>query len=285
MTLTPPVIHSTALVDGQAKLGHGVIIGPYCVVEAPCELADGVVLEPHVHIKPFVKLGANTLVGSHAVLGGEPQDTKFKGEETWVTVGQNTKLREFVTLHRATGQGEITTVGDDCLLMAYVHVGHNTKVGNRVTLANVVQLGGHVTLRDDVIIGGTSAIHQHCVVGRRAMVGAASGVRQDVPPFTLANGSSPARLIGLNIVGLKRAGLSVEARKQLKLAYKLLFVNRYNNTFTERIALTQAECGHVPEVAEILHFIQQASKRGIVTHDFSRHKNNAEDPSVAGDAE
>jgi UDP-N-acetylglucosamine acyltransferase len=274
-TLTAAVIHPTAIVDPQAQLGQGVVVGPYCVVEAPCQLGNNVVLEPHVHIKPYVRLGDDCKVGSHAVLGGHPQDSKFKGEVSWVQVGQRTKLGEMVTLHRATGEGQVTTVGDDCFLMAYVHVGHNTQVGNRVTLANAVQLAGHVTLMDDVTIGGSSAIHQFCVVGRRSMIGGVSGLRQDVPPFTLGNGS-PTKLIGLNTVGLIRAGLSSEVRKQLKRAYRTLFIDRSDNTFTERVARTQTELGHVAEVAEMLEFIQKVSKRGIITAELAIHKTKPE---------
>jgi UDP-N-acetylglucosamine acyltransferase len=250
------LIHPTALIDPSATLGDGVRVGPYSIVGPGCVVGARTSIGPHVVLEGLVTLGEDCEVRSGAVLGGPPQDYKFKGEPTRVVVGDRTHIREMATIHRATGEGEETTVGDDCLVMAYVHVGHNCRVGSHVMLSSFAGLAGHVTIDDHVVIGGMVGLHQFVRVGRYAMVGAYSKVVQDVPPFMLADGR-PADILELNIRGLRRAGIPPKTRAVLRNAYKLLYRSKLNTT--QALAAIAEELESNPELDLLVRFIQPIS--------------------------
>lgn len=212
-------IHPTAVVSPKAHLAPDVKIGPYAVVEGPCEIGPGVELGPHVVIHPYVRLLAGVKVGPHSVLGGIPQDLSFKGQETGLEVGENTVLREGVILHRSTKEEAPTRIGAGCYLMGYVHVGHDSQVGDGVILTQSVAVAGHVEIGPCAVVGGLAGIHQFVRIGTRAMIGGLSKVTRDVLPFTLADGS-PALHYRLNTVGLRRAGINGERYRALEQAFR-----------------------------------------------------------------
>lgn len=214
-------IHPTAVVSPKAHLAPDVKIGPYAVVEGPCEIGPGVEVGPHAVIHPYVRLAAGVRVGPHAVLGGLPQDLSFKGQETWLEVGENTVLREGVILHRSTKEEAPTRIGAGCYLMGHVHVGHDAQVGDGVILTQGVAVAGHVEIGPYAVVGGLAGIHQFVRIGTRAMVGALSKPTRDILPFTLADGS-PALHYRLNTVGLRRAGIHGERYRALEQAFRAL---------------------------------------------------------------
>ena len=222
-------IHPTAIVDSDAQIGAGVEIGPFCIVEGGTQIGAGSVLESNVIIKRGTSIGTNCRLMPHVILGGEPQDLKFKGEESFVRIGNNNVLREMVTIHRATGEGQATIIGDDNLLMAYVHFGHNCVVGNGNMISNSTGVSGHVTIEDKCVVGGFVGIHQFVHIGKMAIVGGLSKVVQDVPPFCMADGR-PSRIHGLNVRGLRRNGVSQEQRNQISKAFKLLYRSELNTS-------------------------------------------------------
>ncbi len=251
-------IHPTAIVDPKARLPRTGTIGPYTIVEGAVEIGEGTTLAAHVIIRRGVRLGAHCQVHSGAVLGGEPQDKNFPGGESYVIIGDHNILREYVTVHRGTTPGSATRVGDHNFLMAGAHVGHNATVGNYVVLANNVLLGGYVTVEDYAFLGGGAGVHQHCRVGKLAMVGGQVRVIQDVPPFLLAADFDVAAK-GLNLVGLRRYGMSPEKISALKKAYQLLYRSKLPlNVALERI---EKEIG----TEEALYFVDfiRRSERGI----------------------
>ena len=222
-------IHPTAIVDPKAEIGEGVEIGPFCIVEAGTQIGAGSTLESNVIIKRGTTLGTNCRLMPHVILGGEPQDLKFKGEESFVKIGNNNILREMVTIHRATGEGQATVLGDDNLLMAYVHFGHNCVVGNGNMISNSTGVSGHVTIEDRCVVGGFVGIHQFVHIGKMAIVGGLSKVVQDVPPFCMADGR-PSKIHGLNVRGLRRNGVDQEQRNQISKAFKLLYRSELNTS-------------------------------------------------------
>ena len=236
-TLTPAIatphpkvtIHPSAIVAPNAELGEGVEIGPFCIVEAGTRIGAGSTLESNVIIKRGTSIGTNCRLMPHIILGGEPQDMKFKGEESFVRIGNNNILREMVTIHRATGEGQATIIGDDNLLMAYVHFGHNCVVGDGNMISNSTGVSGHVTIEDKCVIGGFVGIHQFVHIGKMAIVGGLSKVVQDVPPFCMADGR-PSKIHGLNVRGLRRNGVEQEQRNQISKAFKLLYRSELNTT-------------------------------------------------------
>jgi UDP-N-acetylglucosamine acyltransferase len=207
------------VVSPKAQIAPDVKIGPYAVVEGPCEINPGVEIGAHVVIHPFVRLAAGVRVGPHSVLGGEPQDLSFRGQETWLEVGTSTVLREGVILHRSTQEERPTRIGSECYLMGYSHVAHDAQVGNGVILTQSVAVAGHVEIGDYVVVGGLAGIHQFVRVGTRAMIGALSKPTRDVLPFSLVEGS-PALHYRLNTVGLRRAGITGEDYKALEQAFR-----------------------------------------------------------------
>lgn len=254
------MIHRTALVDPSAELGLDVTVGPFVVIGPRVVIGDRCQVAAHVVIERNTRLGADVKVGYGTVLGADPQDLKYKGEETWVEIGDGTILREYCTINRGTPATGKTTVGRRCFIMTYVHVAHDCVIGDDVILANSIQMAGHVTVDDRAIISGLVPIHQFVRVGTYAFVGGGSRVNQDVPPYTKAVGN-PVHLYGLNSVGLQRAGFAPEVKLSLKKAYRLVFNSHL--TVSQGIARARAEIPAVGEVETFLRFIE-ASQRGVL---------------------
>src|SRR5215207_5234865 len=259
-TGTMPGIHPTAIVSPRAELGDNVAIGPYAIVGENCFIGDGCTLEARAVLDRNVRLGANVTVGIGSVLGGDPQDLKFKGEETWVEIGDGTRIREYATINRGTAQSFKTSVGRNCFLMSYVHLAHDCHLGDGVIISNATQLAGHVTVDDRAIISGVSAVHQFVRIGKFSFVGGCSRVSQDVPPFIKAVGN-PIKLYGLNSVGLQRNNFPEETVRELKRAYRLFFRSELNVSQAKERAATELKS--FPEVQELLRFVEE-SGRGVV---------------------
>lgn len=254
-------VHETALVDADAELGEGVTVGPWAIVGPRVRVGDGTEVGPRVLIERDTTVGEDCYLGNGAVLGTDPQDLKYQGERSTLEVGDRTVVREFATLNRGTAVSGRTTVGTDCLLMAYSHVAHDCDLGNHVVIANSVNMAGHVVIEDWAIVGGLTPIHQFVRIGAHAFVGGGSRVPQDIPPYCRAAGNPP-KLYGLNTVGLERRGLSDEVRHALKHAYRLLFQSRENLSLA--LERTEREVAQIPEVKHLVQFIR-ASERGVTT--------------------
>ena len=252
-------IHETAVIYPGARLGRDVEVGPYSVIGENVFVGDGTKIGSHVVIEGWTTIGKECQIHHGACVGNAPQDLKFKGEKTFVYIGDNTVIREFVTINRATGEGEETRIGSNCLLMGTVHIAHNCVVGNNVVISNHAGLAGHVTVEDRAIISGLTGVHQFVKIGRNAMVGGASKVVQDVPPFVIADGR-PARVCGLNSVGIARAGLSEDVRRNLKRAYRILF--RSGLQLSEAITTMEQELDSSEPVDHLLRFLRNVN-RGI----------------------
>ncbi|MEX0912356.1 MAG: acyl-ACP--UDP-N-acetylglucosamine O-acyltransferase [Gemmatimonadota bacterium] len=252
-------IHPTALVDEDAELGEAVVVGPYSIVGPGVTIGARTRLGPHVLIERDTAVGADCAIHKGAVLGTDPQDLKYAGEPTRLTVGDGTVIREYATLNRGTTALGYTEVGSNCLLMAYTHVAHDCRLGDHVILSNSVNMGGHVTIGEWAIVGGVTAIHQFARIGQHAFVGGASRVAKDIPPFLKAAGS-PVQLYGLNSVGLQRRGFSEEVRRELKRAYRLFFASSYNTS--QALARARDELRALPEIEIFLSFIE-ATDRGV----------------------
>lgn len=250
-------IHASAVIDPSAQLGQGVTIHPFTVIEGNVQIGDGCEIGPHAVIRPFTSLGAGNRVSVGAVLGEHPQDLKFQEEETYLRIGDGNLIREYVTIHRATGEGCATVIGDRNLLMAYSHVGHNCVLGSEIMMANGVQLAGHTTIEDFAVIGGMAATHQFARVGTMAMVGAMSGVRIDVPPYFLSQGM-PARPVRVNSVALRRRGVSAESATAIRKAFDLLY--RADLNISDGIARVRAEVEQTPEILHLVEFLEKIAE-------------------------
>jgi UDP-N-acetylglucosamine acyltransferase len=255
------MIHPTAIIDPKAELGADVAIGPYTIIAPDVIIGDGTTIGPHAVIGEGTRIGKQCRILQFASVGEAPQALAYKGEKTFLILGDQNIVRECVTLNRGTMQGGgRTVIGSDNLFMAYSHVGHDCTIGNRVVLANAAALAGHITLEDHAIIGGLSAVHQFCRVGTHAFVSGMTGIAQDVPPYMLASGNR-AQLFGLNTVGLKRANFPEATIRALKKAYRIIF--RSGLTLEKALnKIREDEIAHLPEVQHLLQFIQ-GSKRGI----------------------
>jgi UDP-N-acetylglucosamine acyltransferase len=258
-SLASVVIHPTAIVDAGAQLGHGVTVGPWALIGPGCIVGDGCVIAARATLERNVTLGRNVRVGMGSILGGDPQDLKYKGEETRVSVGDETMLREYVTINRATTQSWCTTIGRNGFLMTQAHVAHDCQVGDGVVIANGSMLAGHVHVADRVTISGLCAIHQFVRVGASSFIGGCSRVTQDVPPYCKTVGN-PVKLFGLNTVGLQRSGLDDSVIRELKRAYRFIF--RSELTVTQALERANEELSLIPEVQHLLRFIGE-SPRGI----------------------
>ena len=260
-------IHPTAIVHPEAQLGDGVRIGPYVVIEGPAEIGPGCTIQAHAVITGHVRMGAHNTVGYGAILGADPQDYSFHPEtESWVTIGESNRIREYVTIHRGTGAGTETRLGNHCFLMAGVHLAHNTRVENRVVIANDVLLGGHVQIGENAFIGGGTVFHQFIRVGRNAMVGGNCSFGKDIPPFVMALRINV--VAGLNAIGLRRNGFTAAQRQEIKEAFALLYKSGHNTTQ----ALEAARCRTWgPEACEFFAFVAAAKRRGICALSKSRH--------------
>lgn len=253
-------VHPSAIVHPGARLGEHVEIGAWAIVGPGCEVGDGSVVAARATLERNVRLGRNVRVGMSTILGGDPQDLKFRGEETFVEVGDDTVIREFTHINRGTTQSFRTTIGRGCFVMSFVHLAHDCHVGDGVILVNNSQLAGHVTVEDRAIVAGLTAVHQFVRVGRQAFVGGCSRVVKDVPPFVKAVGN-PVKLYGLNTVGLQRGGFSDATIAELKRAYRLLF--RSDLPLGAGVARARAELDvSMPDVRALLDFVE-SSPRGV----------------------
>ena len=257
--MTQETIHPTAIVNPKARIGAGCSIGPYCVVGPEVVLGARCILHSHVVIDGNTVLGEGNEVYPFATIGLKTQDLKWKGGTTCTRLGDFNTIREHVTIHSATGDGECTTVGSRNNLLAGSHVAHNVVMGNNVIMSNVGTLAGHVIVEDYAVIGGLAAIHQFCRIGRMSIIGGCSKVNQDVPPFMMADGN-PATTRTINKVGMMRNGVSEEAQAALKQAYRILF--RSGLTISNALTKMEAELPQLPEVQHLIAFAR-ASERGL----------------------
>jgi len=251
--------HPTAIIHPRAQLGADCQIGPYCIIGEHVTLGDRCRLHSHVVIDGHTRLGKDNEIFPFASIGLKTQDLKWKGGLTRTEIGDANTFRESVTIHSATGDGEVTTVGSHNHILACCHVAHNVTMGNHVIMSNYAGLAGHTTVGDHAVLGGMAAIHQFCRIGKYSMVGGCSRVVQDVPPFMIVEGN-PAETRVINKVGLERNGVTEEAQAALKQAYKILF--RGGLTIPNALARIEAEVPQLPEILHLLEFVR-TSERGI----------------------
>jgi UDP-N-acetylglucosamine acyltransferase len=253
------MFHPTAIVHPGAQVGPGCEIGPYCVVGEHVTLGEKCKLHSHVVIDGHTRLGPENEIFPFASIGLKTQDLKWKGGLTRVEIGDGNTFRECVTIHSATGDGEVTSVGSQNHILAYCHIAHNCVLGDHIIMSNVATLAGHVTVGDYAVIGGLVAIHQFCRIGKMSMIGGCSKVVQDVPPFMLADGN-PAETRTINKIGMERNGISETVQSALRQAYKLLF--REGLTISNALAQLEKESPQLEEVRYLVQFVQ-SSQRGI----------------------
>jgi UDP-N-acetylglucosamine acyltransferase len=256
------MIHKTALIDSNAKISKNVSIGPYSIIGPNVEIGEGTVIQAHVNITGNTKIGSNNKIYPFASIGNDPQDLKFKGEETQLEIGNNNKIREYVTINPGTkGGGKKTKIGNNCLFMVSSHIAHDCIVGDNVILANNVPLGGHAYVDDNAIIGGNSAVQQFTRVGRFAMIGGMCGVVRDVIPYGIAHGNRSI-LQGLNLIGLRRKNIPNKEILSLSEAYKIIFKNE---NLTENLRNLSNDFRKNELVLEVVNFIEKDKKRPICT--------------------
>ncbi len=254
-------INELAVVSPQAKLlGDNISIGPFTVVDEDVEIKDNVSIDTCVRIHKGTRIDSGCRIFHSAALATEPHDLKFEGEYTTLEVGKNTMIREFAEISRGTKASGKTVIGDNCFLMAYVHIPHDSVIGNNVILSNAVNMGGHVTIEDWAIIGGLVGIHQFVKVGEHSFVAFGARVTQDIPPYILAGGM-PLNYKGLNLVGLKRRGFNEEQIKYIKQTYNYIYGKEYN--ISDAIKAVKESIPMTEEVKKIITFIE-TSKRGII---------------------
>jgi UDP-N-acetylglucosamine acyltransferase len=253
------MIHPTAVVHSGAQIGNGCEIGPYCIVGENVVLGDGCRLHSHVVVDGHTRLGLGNEIFPFASIGLKTQDLKWKGGVTRTEIGDYNTFREYVTIHSASGDGEVTTVGSNNHILAYCHVAHNVVLGNHVIMSNVATMAGHVIVEDYAVVGGLAAVHQFCRLGRMAIVGGCSKVVQDVPPFMLADGN-PAETRTVNKVGMERHGVPEPVQTALRMAYKILF--REGLTIPNALARIEAELPPSPEIQHFVQFVRR-SERGV----------------------
>ncbi|GBD35983.1 Acyl-[acyl-carrier-protein]--UDP-N-acetylglucosamine O-acyltransferase [bacterium HR36] len=251
-------IHPTAIIGKEVELEAEVRIGPYTIIEGPVTIGRGTVIGPHCHILGPCVIGRNNLIGSNVVIGGKPQDHKYRGERTSVEIGDDNVIRENVTIHRGTAQRGVTRVGHRNFLMVGCHVAHDCQVGNDCTLANNALLAGHCILEDQAYLSGNSAVHQYCRVGRLSLISGCSAVSKDVPPFIIQQGHNQVR--GINAIGMRRAGFTAEQIDAIRWLYHVMYLQKLS--VPTALARIEAELGHVDVVQEFVRFVR-SSKRGI----------------------
>jgi UDP-N-acetylglucosamine acyltransferase len=255
------MIHPTAVVHPKAKLSPDAEIGPYCIVGEHVEIGAGSKLLAHVVVNGRTTIGSDTTIFPFCSIGQTSQDKKAETEEiAYTRIGDRTTIREYVSIHRATGEGEVTSVGNDCLLLSYVHIAHNCQIGNEVTMSNLAQLAGHCIVEDNATVGGMAGTHQFVRIGRHAFVGGMSKITRDVPPFFLVEGN-PARVYGLNSVGLRRAHFPPEQFAELKECYKIMYHSEKN---TSQALAALKEMVTTDAGRELIAFVEAESSRGIV---------------------
>ncbi|MDQ6780778.1 MAG: acyl-ACP--UDP-N-acetylglucosamine O-acyltransferase [Candidatus Eremiobacteraeota bacterium] len=253
-------IHPLAVVHPDARLGRGVEVGPYCLIGERAKIGDGTKLLSNVVVNGYTIIGEECEIHPFSVIGASSQDKKYRGEISYVRIGDRNVIREFVTINRGTGEETETIIGDDNHLLAYVHVAHNCRIGNRVVMSNLAQLAGHVIVGDNANIGGMVGVHQFARIGRMAMVGGMSKVVKDIPPFMLVEGN-PMAVHGLNTVGMKRNNIATESISELKDAYRVLYRSNLNlSTAIEQLRQSL----RTPEGRELLTFLQEETDRGVL---------------------
>ena len=256
------MIHKTAIVDVKAKISSSANIGPYCVIGPNVEIGDNVKIHSHVNISGNTIIGKNNKIYPFASIGNDPQDLKYDGEKTKLIIGDNNKIREYVTINPGTdGGGGLTKVGNNCLFMISSHIAHDCEVGNNVIIANNVPLGGHAIIEDNVVIGGNSAVQQFTRIGKMAMIGGMTGVLHDVIPYGLSTGNRNI-LQGVNLIGLRRAKFNNKDILGLSEAYKVIFATK---NLTENISKLNGEFKENPLVKNVIKFITKDKKRSICT--------------------
>jgi UDP-N-acetylglucosamine acyltransferase len=252
-------IHPTAMIDSRAEIGTGVSIGPFAIIGPQVTVGDRCRIGPRATLQRNVRLAEDVSIGDGTILGGDPQDLKYDGQETWVEIGAGTIIREYTTINRGTAATLKTTVGARCFIMTYVHLAHDCRVGDDVVIANATQCAGHVIIHDRAVLSGLNAVHQFVTIGTYAFVGGGSRVNQDIPPYVKAVGN-PMELYGLNSVGLQRAGFPGETIAALKRAYRLFFNSDLN--LSQALDKARRELPESPEVARFLAFVE-SSERGV----------------------
>jgi UDP-N-acetylglucosamine acyltransferase len=266
----PTQIHPSAIVDNKTDLGVEVKIGPYAIVEAGCVIGDYSEIRAHAIVTKGTLMGPRNQIGYGAVIGGEPQDLGFKSARTWVEIGAGNKIREYVTIHRATVEDTATSIGSENFIMGGVHLGHDVTVGNKTIMANNTLLAGHVHVEDGVFLGGATIVHQHTRIGRLAITRGGTRLGKDVPPYFMATDTN--LVAGINRIGLRRAGYSHELRRAIQAAFDML----YRSNLNVSQALDEiAQKFRQPEIAHLVAFVR-TSKRGICKSDR---------PSRGGDEE
>lgn len=253
------MILPTAVIHPKATVGKNCFIGPFCVIGEHVSLGENCRLHSHVVIDGHTKLGRDNEIFPFASIGLQTQDLKWRGGVTRTEIGDHNTFREYVTIHSATGEGEVTKVGSHNHVLAYCHIAHNVTLGNHVIMSNVATLAGHVTVEDHAVIGGLAAIHQFCRIGKMSIIGGCSKVVQDVPPFMMADGN-PAETRTINKVGLERNGISAQAQGELKKAYKILF--REGLTIPNALERIEKNLAPSPELKHLVDFVRN-SERGI----------------------
>lgn len=256
------MIHPTAIIDPAAEISAAADIGPYCIIRGEVRIGARTRLLAHAYLEGKLTIGEDNIFYPYCSCGVAPQDKKYKGEASETRIGNANSIREFVTIHRGTeGGGMVTSIGDGNLLMAYVHIAHDVIVGNHTILANGVTFAGHVIVDDYANIGGLSAIHQFCRIGRHAMVGSRSVIKQDVLPYSITASNHDAQVYGANRVGLERAGYSSESIEALQNAFRIL--TRAGLNTTQALCRIEEEVPQTPEVATLLEFLRNSS-RGFI---------------------
>lgn len=230
------LIHRTAVVHPDARLEPGVQIGAYSFIGKDVEISSETIIGSHVIIDKCTRIGQRNKIYSHAILGTDPQDLSYKGDQSWLEIGNDNIIREMVTINRASKEGEATKIGNNCMIMTSCHIAHDCKIGNRVIMSNLATLAGHCQVEDCAVMGGFSVAHQFIRIGKMAMIGGTAGLMQDVPPYMMAFGPAPARITNVNMVGLKRNNVPSEVRRHIKIAFKILFRQKLGlNVALERI--------------------------------------------------
>jgi UDP-N-acetylglucosamine acyltransferase len=254
------MIHPTAIVHPSARVARSAEIGPFCLIGEHVVIGEGAKLFAHVVINGHTTIGEEAVVYPFASIGAPSQDRKAAEEIAYTTIGPRTVVREYVSIHRATGEGQTTSVGSDCLLLAYVHIAHNCAIGNFVTMSNLAQFAGHCTVEDHAVIGGMTGVHQFVRVGQHAFVGGCTKIVRDVPPYFLVEGN-PAEVYGLNSVGLRRHGFEPDALHELKEAYKTIY--RSDRNLSQAVASLR-ETVATDKGRTLLAFLEADSNRGIM---------------------
>ena len=254
------MIHKTAIIDLKAKISKNVKIGPYAVIGPNVEIDEETEIQSHVNITGNTKIGKNNKIYPFASIGNDPQDLKFRGEQTSLEIGDNNLIREYVTINPGTiGGGSITKIGNNCLFMVSSHIAHDCKVGNNVILANNVPLGGHAQVANDVIIGGNSAVQQFTRIGKSAMIGGMCGVLKDVIPYGIVHGNRSI-LQGINLIGLRRKKISNKKIIELNDAYKQIFKNK---NLYENLEKLSSELKESELVKDVIKFLNEDKKRPV----------------------